>query len=167
MSTILYNTTNNTVIGTFNPYYVVDGQRPQLSDGIVELTLNYTPRPTIADNQVIETTWQVQGKEYVEVHTVRDKTAQEIQVEKDAATPETITKRQLLIFLFAQMGITNDQINGMIESMEDPMQKELLRIEWQFATTIDRTHANVIAFAAMMGINEDQLKEIYYLAKDI
>jgi hypothetical protein len=167
MSTILYNTTNSTILGTFNPYYLVDGQRPTLSDGIVELILNYTDRPTIGANQVIETTWQVQGTEYVEVHNVRDKTAQEIADEKEAATPTEITKRQLLMYLFTNLNITPAMIDNLIATMEDEFQKALLLIEWQYATTIDRTNGNVIAFAAAMGISEEQLKEIYYHAKDI
>lgn len=165
--TILYNTTNNTIIGTFNPYYLVDGERPTLTDGIVELTLNYTDRPIISENQVIETTWQVQGSEYVEVHNVRDKTQQEIAEEKEAATPTEITKRQLLLYLFTNLNITPEMISNLIDTMEDETQKALLLIEWQYATTIDRTNSNVIAFAAAIGISEQQLKDIYYYAKDI
>lgn len=165
--TILYNINTSTILGTFNPYYLVDGERPILTDGIVELTLNYTDRPIISDTQVIETTWQVQGTEYVEVHNVRDKTQQEILEEKEAATPTEITKRQLLMYLFTNYNITPTMIDEMIATMEDEYQKALLLIEWEYATTIDRTNSNVIAFAAAMGISEEELKDIYYYAKDI
>lgn len=167
MSTILFNTKDSTIIGRFTPHYLVDGRRPQLEGDIIELNLISNERPTVTATQTIDTQWQIQDNNYVQVHTVRDKTAAELLAEKIAATPKEITKRQMLVFLYTQMGVTNDQIKAMIEAVEDVTQRELLKIEWEFATVVDRTNPNVIAFAAMMGINEDQLLNIFYAAKDI
>lgn len=167
MSTILYDKQNEIVLGRFNPYYLVDGERPTLNGDIVEL--NYVPNspPEINSNQILETEWQIQEGDYVQVYNVRDKTEAELLAEKLAATPKEITKRQMLLFLYSQMNVTNDQINTMINGIEDAKTRELLKIEWEFATVVDRTHPNVIAFAAMLGIKEDQLLDIFYNAKNI
>jgi hypothetical protein len=167
MSTVLYNTTTNTVIGNFTPHYIVDGLRPILDGDIIELNIISANTPEVTPTQTIKTEWQVQGNDYVQVHTVINKTEAELLEEKIAATPKEITKRQMLLFMYSQMGVTNAQINSMIDTIADTTQRELLKIEWEFATVVDRTNPNVVAFAAMMGINESQLIDIFYASKDI
>lgn len=167
MSTVLYDIKNKTVLGKFDPYYIVDGKRPILTDDIIELNIIETPQPQIENNQILTIDWRIEGENYVKVYLVRDKTEEELLQEKIDNTPKEITKRQLLLFLYAYMNITNDDILSIINQLDNQIQRDLLRIEWESATVVNRTLPHVIAFSSILGITEEQLAEIYYQAKDI
>jgi hypothetical protein len=165
---VIYDNISNKVLGGPMQTYKVDGKEGRLEPHQIVLTIVRTDPPSInEDTQYSTSAWVVDGSNYVLQHEVHDKTQQQIAEEKEAATPTEITKRQLLVYLFTNLGVTPQMIDGMIDTYEDPIQRELLRIEWQYATTIDRTLPNVIAFAAAMGITEQELKNIYYFAKNI
>jgi hypothetical protein len=83
--TILYNTeTQKTVSGFLNPHYIVDGQRPQLPQDLVELTVDYVNIPEYDKvSQRIQTEWVVNlsNQSYYQKHTIIDKSQYEILVE--------------------------------------------------------------------------------------
>jgi hypothetical protein len=83
--TILYNTeTQKTVSGFLNPYYIVDGQRPDLPQNVVELEVNYVNTPQYDKNtQRIQSEWEVNliDKTYYQKHTIIDKSQHEILME--------------------------------------------------------------------------------------
>ncbi len=169
MITIIYDTIKGeTITGELNGGYIVDGVKGKLDDNQVELEVIKTPEPDYdANTQNLTSVWKMEGKQYILEHTVTDKTPEELQEQKIAATPKEITKRQMLLFMYSQMGVTNYQIKNMINEIVDQTQRELLAIEWEFATVVDRSNPNVIAFAGMLGINETQLIDIFHAAKDI
>jgi hypothetical protein len=69
--TILYDKSKECPIsGYFEPYYIVDGKRPQLEKNIVELTVVSTPAPPISDFEVATYQWIKSGSDYVQTWTV-------------------------------------------------------------------------------------------------
>lgn len=169
MTTIIIDkNTNQPITGELTGGYIVDGAPGKLDANQVELTVirEKEPEYNFMTEKVVSQ-WVIDGSNYVLTHEVVAKTEAEILETKLSVTPKQITKRQMLLFMFTQMGVTNDQINAMIDGVEDATQKQLLKIEWEFATVVERENPNVIAFAAMMGINESQLLDIFYVAKDI
>lgn len=168
MVTILYNLEENKIIGEFrNGYYLVDGIRPTLSYPITELEVIYNDRPSISSLQMAESSWEIQGNNYVQIWTVRDKTPEELEGERIAAIPPEITKRQLNLTLFTQKGIEAQQINNMIDSISDETQRKITQIEWRDGSLVSRTHPVVNAFAAQLGITERELDDLFTYAKDI
>lgn len=100
MKTILYNTTTNFIIGHYPDGYKVDGVPQEVQPPIYELSVIEPEAPTITDNQVLSSEWVVDliNETYTKVHTVRDKTEEELIAEKEAlaqSAEETINAEEV------------------------------------------------------------------------
>jgi hypothetical protein len=83
MTTTLYNTNTNQLIGKFREgWYKVDGVRPQLEDHIVELVVTATEPPEITDEvtQYATSTWEADLVEmqWKQVWTIYTRTDEEV-----------------------------------------------------------------------------------------
>lgn len=78
--------------------------------------------------------------------------------------PESCTPAQGLVALFAVKGITEDDVLAAIGQIADPVQQYTARIGLQRATTWERTSPTMQAMAALLGLTEQDLDDLYTLA---
>lgn len=78
--------------------------------------------------------------------------------------PTTITPRQARLALL-QAGLL-DQVDTAINSLESPA-KETAQIEWEYATSIDRDSQWINQLGGALGLNTEQLDDLFKTASTI
>lgn len=94
------------------------------------------------------------------VRGIRDLTPEELR----GSIPSSCTPAQGLVALFAVKGITEDDILAAIGQIADPVQQYTARIGLQRATSWERTSPTMQAMAALLGLTEQDLDDLYTLA---
>ena len=115
--------------------------RPDLPEGMMSTKREYsadytTVTVTLPDTPEVER-WAVEQGHYV---------------------PENITPRQARLVLL-QFGLL-DQIEDAIEAIEDSTERRAARIQWEFASKINRNNALLRAFADQLGWSEEQIDQL-------
>lgn len=70
--------------------------------------------------------------------------------------PANVSARQIRLWLISN-NISLAQIDTLINAIEDPMQREYAKVEWEFAPYIERNHPLVATFASALGLTEEQI----------
>lgn len=120
----------------------------------------YADRPEIDQStQVIELSWTETDTQKIEVVTVRDKTALEIEQMLNAKRRgKSITMRQARLYLSAENLLV--EIEQSIASLPEE-QKSVVEIEWQHGSTIERMSSTVELLQAILGWTDDQLDQMF------
>lgn len=84
----------------------------------------------------------------------------------DAQVPQTVSARQIRLWL-VQHGFQLSQIETAINNIEDPMTRETVRIEWEYAPYVERTHPWLESFAFSLGLTSEQIDEAFREANEI
>lgn len=71
-----------------------------------------------------------------------------------------LTRRQFRLALVTN-GYNLADIESLIAQIEDDMQRQIIMIEWQDATTFHRTNPSLLAMAATMGLTAAQVDELW------
>lgn len=90
--------------------------------------------------------------------TVRDLTPEELK----ARVPTVVTMRQARLALL-QAGLLS-QVEAAIAAIEDPVQRQAVQIEWEYAADINRARPWVQGLADALGLNETQLDDLFVAA---
>ena len=93
--------------------------------------------------------------------TVRDLTPEELK----ARVPTVVTMRQARLALL-QAGLLS-QVEAAIAAIEDPVQRQAVQIEWEYAAEINREHPWVQGLATALGLNETQLDDLFVAANSL
>lgn len=80
--------------------------------------------------------------------------------------PNTISARQIRLWLI-QHNFQLSQIEFAINNIEDPIVRETVRIEWEYAPYIERNHPWLIPLAQSLGLNEEQIDQAFKEASSI
>lgn len=72
----------------------------------------------------------------------------------------TLTRRQFRLAL-ATNGYSLADIEALIAQIEDDMQRQIIQIEWQDATTFIRTSPNLLTMANLMGLSAEQVDALW------
>lgn len=83
-----------------------------------------------------------------------------------AQIPTTISARQIRLWLI-QHGFQLSQIESAIDSIENPLVRETIRIEWEYAPYIERNHPWLVTLAKSLGLNETQIDQAFIEASVI
>lgn len=77
-------------------------------------------------------------------------------------TPPTpaLTRRQFRLALVTN-GYSFADIEILIAQIEDDMQRQIIQIEWQDATTFIRTSPNLLFMANLMGLSTEQVDTLW------
>jgi hypothetical protein len=94
-------------------------------------------------------------------YAVIDKTPEELEAERKAMIPASITPTQGRILLM-QMGLL-DQVNAMVENAGDPA----LQIYWEYALSWDRENPYISSMANLLGMGEEDLENFFIQASAI
>ena len=71
-----------------------------------------------------------------------------------------LTRRQFRLALVTN-GYSLADIETLIEQIPDEMQKQIIKIEWQDATTFTRTSPDLLTMANLMGLSSAQIDELW------
>ena len=71
-----------------------------------------------------------------------------------------LTRRQLRLALIMN-GFALANIEALINQIEDDMQRQIIQIEWQDATVLERNNSSLFVMAALMGLSSSQIDEIW------
>lgn len=72
----------------------------------------------------------------------------------------TLTSRQLRLGLVAN-GISLPSVEAAIDAIEDPTDREVARIEWEYATTFERSHPLIEQVGAALGLTPEQIDDMW------
>lgn len=106
------------------------------------------------------------------LHTweVRDEAGELIGINQSAdltpAVPESVSARQIRLWL-VQHGISLAQVDAAIDAIPDQMQRDSVRVEWDYAPYVERTHPMLIPLAASLGLTEQQVDQAFTEAATI
>lgn len=71
-----------------------------------------------------------------------------------------LTARQLRLGLVLN-GISLSSVEAAIDAIEDPTDREVARIEWEYATTFERSHPLVNQIGAALGLTPEQIDDMW------
>jgi hypothetical protein len=100
------------------------------------------------------------------LHTyeVRDESGVVIGVNQSAhlttPVPESVSARQIRLWLLRK-GISLAALDAAINAIPDQLQRDSVRVEWDYAPYIERSHPMLIPLAAALGLTETQVDQAF------
>jgi len=82
------------------------------------------------------------------------------------AVPENVSARQIRLWLI-QHGISLSQVETAIDSIQDIMQRDSVRVEWEYAPYVERSHPMLVPLASALGLTEQQVDMAFIEASSI
>lgn len=74
--------------------------------------------------------------------------------------PAPLTARQLRLGLVLN-GLSLDQVAAAIDAIEDPQDRNVARIEWEYASSFERTHPLLESVGAALGLTPGQIDTMW------
>ena len=169
MQTFLYNLNTQQREGPIREgHYLVDGQPGVLPDYLVELEIENRPNPPYDyATQTLEyrSYPDLVNLKWIEDSYVRALSSEEMH-QRTGGDVGWCTPRQLRIALI-QAGISLSTVQNFIDSIQDPVQKEIAIAEWEYALEIRKEHPLVKAIAANLNLTEAQINAIFSVAANL
>lgn len=169
MKTFLYNLNTQKKEGPIRDgRYLVDGKPGILPDFLVELVIEKRPDPNYDSNiQTLEYNYYADlvNLKWIEESYVRDLSQEEIDQRKPQS-PSSCTPRQLRIALIKN-GISLYAIENEIEAIQDPIEKEIAKTEWEYSLEINKDHPLLKTIAAKLNLSEKQIDEMFIFAASL
>ena len=117
-----------------------------------------TPDPEIVDNEGNPAPSHLHELDHG-MWVISEENAAVLEQERLAAMPN-LTRRQFRLVLVLN-GYDLANIETLINSIEDPMQRQITMIEWQDATTFHRTNPSLITMAGLMGLDAETVDQLW------
>ena len=80
--------------------------------------------------------------------------------------PDTISARQIRLWLL-QNGVSLQMVSDAIEAIEDPVTRDSVSIEWEYAPYIERTHPMLVPLAQTLGLTENDIDRAFLEASTL
>lgn len=80
--------------------------------------------------------------------------------------PQTVSARQVRIWLI-QHGISLSQVENAIDNIQDPVTRDITRVEWEYAPYIERSHPMLIPLGDALGLSSEQIDQAFIEANNI
>ena len=74
--------------------------------------------------------------------------------------PQQISARQIRLWLITN-NISMEMVDAAINSITDTDIRDTIRIEWEYAPYIERTHPWLVPMAAALGFSENQIDQAF------
>lgn len=71
-----------------------------------------------------------------------------------------LTRRQFRLIM-VMSGFDLDEVRAKIETIEDPMTRQITLIEWEDATIFERTNSSVLLMANLLGLSSDHINAMW------
>ena len=82
------------------------------------------------------------------------------------SVPENVSARQIRLWLIRH-GISLSQVDAAIDSIPDQLQRDSVRVEWDYAPYVERSHPMLIPLAIYLGLTEEQVDQAFIEASSI
>lgn len=83
-----------------------------------------------------------------------------------ARKPQSVSARQIRLWLVGN-GIGLASVEAAIDGIPDQQQRDMVRVEWEYAPYIERSHPMLIPLAAALGLNEAQVDQAFVEASTL
>jgi len=80
--------------------------------------------------------------------------------------PESVSARQIRLWLINN-GIQLAQVENAINNIEDPITREIIKVEWEYAPYVERNHPMLVPLAQALGLTENQVDTAFIEAQYI
>jgi hypothetical protein len=108
------------------------------------------------------------------LHTweVRDEAGNVIGINQKAVEPESpavpasVSARQIRLWILRQ-GINLAQVAAAIDAIPDTLQRDSVRVEWEYAPYVERSHPMLVPLAAALGLSEQQVDQAFAEASQL
>jgi hypothetical protein len=100
---------------------------------------------------------------------VRDESGNVIGMNQQAveeSVPASVSARQIRLWLLRQ-GISLAQVDAAIDAIPDQLQRDSVRVEWDYSGYVERTHPMLVPLAAALGMSEAQVDQAFIEAATI
>lgn len=77
-----------------------------------------------------------------------------------AICPASISARQIRLWLIAH-GFSLAQVEQAIDGIPDQQQREMVKVEWEFAPYVERFHPMLVPLAAALGLDSSALDQAF------
>jgi hypothetical protein len=100
------------------------------------------------------------------VWEVRDEAGNVIGLNQQAVEPESpavpasVSARQIRLWLLRQ-GISLSAVDAAIDAIPDALQRDSVRVEWEYAPYVERSHSMLVPLAAALGLTEAQVDQAF------
>ena len=84
----------------------------------------------------------------------------------DDAVPASVSARQIRLWLLRQ-GISLAAVDAAIDAIPDQLERDSVRVEWDYAPYVERTHPMLVPLAAALGLTEAQVDQAFVEAAGI
>ena len=115
--------------------------------------------------ELASTVTQRTGQPWLRAWDVIALTPVEIEAAQKARVPQTVTRRQARQALLLA-GLL-DNVQPAIDSIADPVQRSMARIEWDDSQQFERKRPLLIALAAALGLGEEALDNLFIQAAQL
>ena len=83
-----------------------------------------------------------------------------------ARQPQTVSARQIRLWLVSH-GVSLAAVEQAIDGIADQAQRDMVRVEWEYAPYIERRHPMLIPLAAALGLNEEAVDAAFVEAAQL
>ena len=77
-----------------------------------------------------------------------------------SAVPKSASARQIRLWLLRQ-GISLAAVDVAINAIPDQLQRDSVRVEWEYSPYVERNHPMLIPLAAALGLSEEQVDQAF------
>lgn len=82
------------------------------------------------------------------------------------SVPESVSARQIRLWLINN-GIQLSQVEDAINNIQDPITRETIKVEWEYAPYVERNHPMLVPLAQALGLTENQVDTAFIQAQYI
>jgi len=83
-----------------------------------------------------------------------------------AVVPQSVSARQIRLWLLRR-GISLAAVDAAIDAIQDQLQRDSVRVEWDYAPYVERSHPMLVPLAAALGRTEQQVDQAFVEAAGI
>lgn len=87
-------------------------------------------------------------------------------VENPVIVPSSVSARQIRLWLINHQ-ISLQSIDQAINNIEDPILREVTKVEWEFAPYVERNHPMVETLGVVLGLSNEQIDAAFVEAVNL
>ena len=80
--------------------------------------------------------------------------------------PASVSARQIRLWL-VRNGVSLASVDAAIDAIPDQLQRDSVRVEWDYAPYVERSHPMLVPLAAALGLTEQQVDQAFIEAGSI
>jgi hypothetical protein len=84
----------------------------------------------------------------------------------DDTVPASVSARQIRLWL-VDHGVSLAAVEAAIDAIPDALQRDSVRVEWEYAPYVERSHPMLVPLAAALGLTEAQVDQAFVEASQL